>query len=218
LFRYLTPVYLNPADSLVNQLKQQGISAFTVKTIIVSHFHVDHIGGLADFPDAHYIFLAEAYRAVQGTRGFAALRAGYLPGHLPANFETRVEMIDTPQLVPLPSDFTPFERGYDILGDGSIWGVPLPGHAHGQMGLFLQTSNLGQVFLAADACWHSRSYQELILPHRLVNLIHPAPAAYRMTVQQLHRLYQRNTGIHIIPSHCPEAATTYLPLTAGNAG
>jgi glyoxylase-like metal-dependent hydrolase (beta-lactamase superfamily II) len=215
MFRLLTPVQLATGQDLASQLHRQGIRAEAVDHIIITHFHADHLGGVADFPKARFTFMTEAYQAVQGKRGLAALRAGYLPGHLPRNFESRAQMIDNDRFVPLPSGFAPFDQGVDLFGDGSIWGVSLPGHALGQMGLIVQTSNLGTLFLAADACWHSRSYRELIFPHRLTNLLHPDPAAYRATILKLHQLHCRMPDLPIIPSHCPEAATTYVPLSGG---
>jgi glyoxylase-like metal-dependent hydrolase (beta-lactamase superfamily II) len=108
----------------------------------------------------------------------------------------------------LPAAYAPFEQGYDILGDGSLLGVSLPGHAPGQLGLFLHDQFSRSVLLAADACWHSRTYRELIYPHRLTIRLQADSAAYRETLRRLHQLHRRKPDLTIVPFHCPEVVTT----------
>ena len=181
-----------------------GVNPTDVHHLIISHFHADHIGGLADFPNAQYIFFEEAVKSVQGKQGWGAVKLAFLPDHLPSDFEQRSTAIEAAQMQPLPSNYAPFEWGVDLFGDGSLLGVNLPGHAYGQMGVFLQTDNLGPVFLCADACWHSKAYRELVFPHPVVNLLLPDATAYRQTLTNVHQLHQNRPNLQIIPSHCPE--------------
>jgi len=210
LYAKITPVYLDKAETALNQLQARGIAATDIQTIIVSHFHADHVGGLADFPNAHYIYFGEAFEAVRHRRGFGAVRAGYLPGLLPPDFESRSRPVGARETISLPPDYAPFDRGIDLFGDGSLIAVHLPGHAHGQMGLFLEAENFGPTFLAADACWHSQAYRELIYPHPLANLALADANAYRDTLQKLHRLHQHNPVLHILPTHCREVWKRYV--------
>ena len=209
LYRWITPVVVHDADTAAAQLARRGIAATAVRRLIVTHFHVDHIGGLADFPDAKFIHLPDGYAATQGVSGPAALKIGFLPGHLPLDFAERSRPIRPGQAIDLPPEYAPFSEGWDILGDGSLLGVSLPGHAHGQMGVFLHDARLGAVLLAADACWHSRAYRELRPPHPLIDRWLPDAAAYHATLQKLHRLHQNRPDLHIIPAHCPEMAARY---------
>ncbi len=204
IYAKITPVYVDKTESACHQLKAKGISPTNIKYLIISHFHADHIGGLADFPQAQYVYFRQAYEAVKNKRGIQAVRAGFLPGLIPPDFTERSRPIDMGQTTPLPPEYAPFSHGVDIFGDSSLLAVSLPGHAHGQMGLFMQTNNVGPVFLAADACWRSQAYQDLIWPHPLANLVLADAKAYRQTLSQLHHLHKNNPAIHIVPSHCSD--------------
>ncbi len=50
--RHLIRPSLDPALAAANQVEALGFSRADVRHIVVTHFDVDHIGGLADFPDA----------------------------------------------------------------------------------------------------------------------------------------------------------------------
>jgi glyoxylase-like metal-dependent hydrolase (beta-lactamase superfamily II) len=157
LYRRLTPVYLRPEETAVRQLAVRGIAATDVRMVIISHFHADHVCGLADFPNARYCYFEDAYTTVCQRRGLRALRAAFLPGLIPPDFVERSQPITISQFQPLPPAYTPFDRGVDLFGDGALIAVCVPGHAAGQMGLFVQTDGGEHYFLVADACWHSRA-------------------------------------------------------------
>ena len=204
LYAKITPVYFDEAQSARHQLEARGIKQEAIQYVLISHFHADHIGGVADFPQACYLYFREAYEAVREQRGFRAVRAGFLPGLLPNDFEQRSAPVDIADISPLPADYAPFTHGVDLFGDQSLLAVALPGHAQGQMGLFLQTDAGETVFLAADACWHSKAYRELIWPHPLANLIQADAQAYRETLGKLHKLHVDQPHIRIVPFHCQE--------------
>ncbi|MCD8488418.1 MAG: MBL fold metallo-hydrolase [Desertifilum sp.] len=205
LYALTTPVYFKPEDSAVRQLQHQGIEAAAVRFIIISHFHADHIGGLRDFPNAQFICFKSAYEAVKYRRGISALKAGFLVGLLPKDFEQRAIFVEDKPQVALPLQYTPFETGFDLLGDASLLAVELPGHATGQLGLFFSDASHQSYFLIADACWLSRAYQEFIKPHPIANLIFSDGRQYGDTLSKIHQLHQLNPELKIIPTHCPQA-------------
>lgn len=198
LYRYLTPVQLN--YSLKDQLLAHGVQPHEIKTIVISHFHADHIGGLCDFPQARFICHQDALADISGKRGVKALLQGFLPDLLPEHFADRVICVDAS--MPLPSILSPFTHGFDLFGDGLLWAIPLPGHARGQIGLFFHADE--PVFLVADSCWHSETIQQLHLPSHLTRLVHHDWHAYVATIHQLHVLAQQQPGMKIIPSHCEQ--------------
>lgn len=209
LYGKMTPVTLQEEDEAQAQLAAHGIGVNEVETIIVSHFHADHVGALRDFPKATFHYLAEGWEVLRGKKGFGAVRRAFLPGLLPADFEARGVAYPSVHETPLPPELAPFTHGLDLFGDETIWAVSLPGHAVGQMGLVARTA-AGLYFLIADACWQSIAYQAYKLPSRLAYLLFPYPRLYDLTLQHLHRLWQRQTGVHIIPSHCETAAQHYI--------
>ncbi|RXZ83115.1 MBL fold metallo-hydrolase [Paenibacillaceae bacterium] len=205
LYKLVTPVIYHAGGGAASQLKEKfGLDPAEVKLIILSHFHADHVGGLRDFPGACFIYLPHAYEAVRQLRGLAAVRRGYLPDLLPDDFAVRSLPVTPGQSrIPLPDGWPFPEGGYDLLGDGSLIGVELSGHADGLMGLLLSTTK-HDYFLCADAVWSSRAYRENLPPHPLAGLIMPNRQQYRENFERLTLLARRFPELRIIPAHCSE--------------
>ena len=108
----------------------------------------------------------------------------------------------------LSQEYAPFATGFDLLGDGSLIGVELPGHAHGQMGLFARDDAGTVFFFVADAAWLGRSIVENRPPHKITNLLFPDPTAYRDTLGKLHTYHRTHPDTIVVPSHCEETIRT----------
>ncbi|TXK81877.1 MBL fold metallo-hydrolase [Paenibacillus sp. N3.4] len=203
LYRMLTPVNYRASESAVNQLRAQGIAPEDIKIVIISHFHADHIAGLKDFPNARFMFVAEAYDGVKGLSGIAALRRAFLPELLPSDLEARSTLISNDRKVELGTESSPFPYAWDVLGDGRLLAVDLPGHADGQIGLFLSTQKR-TYFLCADAAWSRKAVEENRPPHPVASLIMPDKTRYRESFERVVDLQRMHPHVRIIPSHCPE--------------
>lgn len=198
----VTPVYLEPGESAAQQLQRRGIAPDSIRHIVISHFHADHIGGLRDFPEARFICARAAYERVKTKTGIQAVAAGFLPGLLPPDFDQRVRFVEAmPQGPALPTEF---ETGFDVFCDRSLMAVELPGHAAGQLGLYFSDPQQHSYFLVADACWSSRAYRELVQPHPIAQLIFDDGATYGDTLKKLHHLHRKYPEIRIVPTHCNE--------------
>ncbi len=197
IYANFTKVYINPEEEAVQQLQKLGIAPTEIKHLIISHFHADHVGGLKDFPAATFYCSAEAYNQVKQKNGFAAVRKGLLKGLIPADFDERVYLIDQCKKINNPY----FEVAYDLFGDGLIQLIGLNGHGAGQFGALLKT-NEKDIFLVADACWLSRSYQQLILPHPIVRLFFESWQQYKENLGRLHKFHKDHPEVLIIPTHC----------------
>ncbi|WP_371381694.1 MBL fold metallo-hydrolase [Sporomusa aerivorans] len=204
VYRYITPVYLQKGESIVEQLHSQGIQAHQVRYAILSHFHADHIGGCRDFSQATFIVHEDAYNAVQNLEGIKALRAGFIKNLLPEDFTDRLRLLSDGDAVHLPLEHRPFEYGFDIFEDGSLFLVVLAGHAKGQLGIMIPNSTTGGYFLIADACWQKCSYTQLMLPHWLTKLIMANWTEYIGTLKKIHEYAKSHPNIAVIPSHCTE--------------
>lgn len=199
LIRLITPVTFHEHEGAIQQVRQAGYSPEEVRYIILSHFHTDHIAGTRDFPQSIFICSRAAWEAVRGKKGWAAVRRGTVPRLFPEDFAERLRFIeDTPKC----ETFSPFATGHDLIGDGSLISVDLPGHADGQIGLFLNTEQDEVIFLAADSCWLSEAYQKRLLPHPISNLLTADPEAYKDSLSQVYQLSQEHPNIRIVPSHC----------------
>lgn len=207
LYRMITPVTFKEEDSAVNQLKRLGIDAGEIGFVVLSHFHADHTAGLRDFPHARIMYKREAYAAVKKLSPFAAVKAGYLAGLLPEDFEERSSFMEDAKPCRLPEAF-PFAGGYDLFGDGSMVAVDLPGHVAGQIGLLLRTTD-GEYFLCADAVWSSRAFREERRPHAAARIIMADARLYEDSFRRLIRLHKDFPQLRIIPSHCGDALRRY---------
>jgi glyoxylase-like metal-dependent hydrolase (beta-lactamase superfamily II) len=209
LYAKMTPVYYDDSQSAANQLRARGIRPEEVTTVLLSHFHADHIGGARDFPNARFVCYQDAFQKVKGKSGLGALKAAYLPGLLPDDFESRAIFAEDRPLLDISDHYPPFEQGVDLFGDGSVVVVPLPGHAHGHYGVVVATEP-APTFLVADACWLSKAYRENLQPHRMANLLFPDPAAYRDSLDKIHRLHKNRPMVRILPSHCQEVWDAFV--------
>ncbi len=205
IYDTVTPVTTDPSAFAVARLRSIGLEPGDVGTVIASHFHADHVAGLRDFPRADFVYLRGAWLAVRGRSGISALRRGFLPSLVPADFETRGQPIEDERWRPLPDEFAPFARGVDLFGDGSLVVVALPGHATGQLGLFVRRVGQGPLFLVADACWTSRSFREEIVPSSVTRLLFADMSAYRATLGHVASFARARPDVEIVPSHCGEA-------------
>ena len=202
LYRLITPVTLLEEQLAVNQLQARGIRPRDITRGFISHFHADHTAALGDFPRARFTYFPSAYAAVAHTSGLKALSRAFIPALIPPDFLERAAPVLPAQQGPLPPEYAPFKHGFDLLGDGSLLGVELPGHAIGQMGLIARSASQDVYFFVADAAWLGRSIQLNQPPHLITDLFFSQPSAYRATLQQLHSLQLNQPGLRLIPSHC----------------
>lgn len=211
LYRNALPVELPQSEILTKQLARFGITSRDIALVIISHYHGDHIAGLRDFPNARFMALSadtQKLKALQGRRFQATLKA-HLHSLLPIDFFARLEDADNCRTRNLPTWMSPFYTGFDLLGDGSLLGVPLPGHSNGQLGLFMPDVNGRPVFLVADACWSLPACKEGRLPSRLTVFLSAERQRFKETFWGLRDLAVRESAIALLPSHCRTAWEDY---------
>jgi glyoxylase-like metal-dependent hydrolase (beta-lactamase superfamily II) len=169
-----------------------------VRTIVVSHLHADHIAGLIDFPEATFVIPRAALELQQSVRGLDAVRRGVLQRLFPADLAARAQVIDSIAGAPLVH----LGATHDLLGDGSIRLVAMPGHARGQIGALVRSTR-GDVLLCADGAWTSQAYQELRPPHWLTGAMQDDMPALRSTLAALRAFAVARPDVTILPTHCP---------------
>jgi len=204
LYAKITPVTVDESTSVLGQLRARGIAARDVTRVVLSHFHADHIAGLRDFTSAQFVYHQDAFSKLKNLGRLGRLRAGFLPGLLPADFEERSASLNESRFTRYESPLVGFERGCDLLLDGSLVVIPLPGHAAGHVGLLVR-SDQGEKFLIADAAWSRRSIRENRMPFVATKLIMADFEAYRETLGRLNRLSRERMDIDLVPCHCSES-------------
>lgn len=197
LYKYATPTTVGAPAAL--GVRQLGVQPESIRTVIVSHLHADHVAGLRDFPEARFVVSRPALTLQQRTTGIDAVRRGIVQQLFPADFTERAQVIEGYDDASLPH----LGATCDLLGDGSIRLVPLPGHARGQIGAMVRTAG-GDVLLCADGAWTSQAYRELRAPHWITSLMQDDVAALRSTLRRLRDFSRERPDVTILPTHCPE--------------
>jgi len=202
LYRWTTPFTLPPEETLLAQLGRLGIGARDIARVMISHVHGDHIAGLKDFPGARLVALRAEIDALRAKSRIGALMHGMLPALLPGDFGERLHFADDLPARPLPAALRPFEQGFDLLGDGSVLGVPLPGHSRGQMGIAFRQQDDRLVFMVADACWSRKALLEDRGPTWLAARIFDRRDTYQHTFRALRQVARQTHAPLLVPSHC----------------
>lgn len=203
LYRWATPVHLQEGESLVAQLARDGIAAGDIAWVVVSHLHGDHVGGLADFPQARIACAREAVDWMRARGRIGALRKGVLPALFDSATQARMEAFEARRAVALEGPFARFGVARDLFDDGSLLAIPLPGHAPGHYGLLFRDAD-GPVFLVADASWSSHAIRAGIPPPAAVTGWLGDTDAYRTTLAHLHALHREAPHVRLVPAHCRE--------------
>lgn len=203
LYRLLTPVQLPVDSQLCAQLQRRGLDPADIQLIFLSHLHGDHVGGVVDFPNTPVMCSRLAWEDQARRSRISALRLGMLPA-LTRGAQERMSWVEQLPEKALPAGMEALGSGRDVLGDGSLLAIALPGHAIGQYGLLFQGSNARWVFLLADAVWSSQTLRDGIPPPSLVTRWLGDTREYGQTLDQLRRLHARMPELQMVPSHCAE--------------
>jgi glyoxylase-like metal-dependent hydrolase (beta-lactamase superfamily II) len=137
LYRAVLRPRVDPARSPAKVLDGR-----TPGALLLTHLHADHLGPARSLVGVPIHAPAKALERAR-RHPWRALRHGVMAGLLP---DAVIELAGDAIL--------PFGlgRGRDVLGDGSVFSVPLPGHADGHTGLLCPTFD-PPVLYAADVQW-----------------------------------------------------------------
>ena len=216
LYRWATPVALDPEDDVDSWLARQGAGKEDVRYLILSHFHGDHVAGLRNFPNARIFCSSAGLARIRSGNRLSRVAKGLLAALVPDDLAARAAFFEALPPVPLPAAFAPYESGHDLLGDGALLAVELPGHCPGHWGLALRTEDDRFVLLAADAAWSIAAIERDVPPPRITTALLGDTPLYRRTLAALHAASEANRELVILPSHCPIAARRFSsPLPGG---
>ena len=127
-----------------------------VSTILVTHFHADHVSALLDYPDAAIVADGAALDHFLASTWFGRVRCGVFAELLPPDLKARLVRAEQLPLVDAPLGLGPAR---DVFGDGQVLAVPLPGHMLGHTG-YVWTGLERPLLYAGDAQWLRRAVME----------------------------------------------------------
>ena len=122
---------------LPSQLDQIGVKPADIGMVGISHYHFDHTGQAADFPDATLLI---------GAKDIDTLKMEPLPAYAQgfADPKPLEHWISGGGKV----DAVTGDR--DVFGDGTVRMLMMPGHTPGETALLVQLANAGPVLLSGD--------------------------------------------------------------------
>lgn len=187
IYNFLNPTWVEPQDTIAYKMEQEGE---TVDRIILSHPHPDHIGCLRDF-NRYKLYLSEGcYDKMHKSHLLELVFKNQLPTNC-------IYSIMQPYR---GSHFLKsyFNEIYDILGDGSVYGVLLDGHSKGQIGIYVPEY---KTLFAADASWGQYFADNVermrIIPRFIQNNFN----TYKETINRINSLRRKHPEIRVIYSH-----------------
>jgi N-acyl homoserine lactone hydrolase len=136
-----TPSPSAPKSSLVEQLAQLKLKPEQIKFVGISHYHGDHTGQVASFPEATLFIGKGDWDVLTDPKPNPAAKA--------ANFAHWIS--GGGKVEPVSGD-------KDIFGDGSVIMLNTPGHTPGHHSLMVNLKQTGTVMLSGDLAHFRENY------------------------------------------------------------
>ncbi|WP_336813024.1 N-acyl homoserine lactonase family protein [Bosea sp. MMO-172] len=177
-----------PHEEVGSRLLALGLDpAMDIGTVILTHFHHDHTGGLDHFPRSRIVGPRENYAISTGLRG---MMTGCLPQRWPVWLKPDLVAMDGPAVGPFPAS-------HPITRDGRILLVPTPGHVDGHVSVIVRGEGV-TYFLAGDA-----TYSQANLLAGQTDGVTNDPATALATLQAIRHFAAQEPTI-LLPAHDPE--------------
>jgi glyoxylase-like metal-dependent hydrolase (beta-lactamase superfamily II) len=170
-------------------LRSIGVEPEEIDTVIMTHLHTDHAGGIRYFPGSRFLVSPDE---LGRAGGFLGKLRGYLPDHWPEWFRP-----DDPA-EGVVRKIGPFYPCHSVTTDGAIAILPTEGHTPHHISVLVSTPEM-RYLLAGDA-----SYSQVALLNQRPDGVSPAPFAAKRTLRQILALASSKPMVYL-PSHDPEA-------------
>ena len=188
---------MKPGDSLPDQLRARDIDPDSIKLVVMTHLHIDHASGVAQFPNATFIVTAREWEAA--TTG--GIREGYIRRQFDHAFDWRTVDFDGDEV----SSFASFGRTLDLFGDGSVRLAYTPGHTLGHMSLVIRTAG-PEFLIVGDAAYTMRTIKESAMPYGPHD-----EHEFRRSLKEVQRYVEQTPGAAVCPGHDLEAFRALKP-------
>jgi N-acyl homoserine lactone hydrolase len=185
----LSRARVDPERTITAQLRERGIDARQLGTVVLTHLHFDHASGIAEYPSATFVLSEREWEAAS-TDDRPLLR-GYNQSHFDYLFDYRTVDFDGPGI----SSYASFGRTFDLFGDGSLRLAFTPGHSAGHCSVICRLSDRDLV-IAGDAIYTYAQLEGADPPPQPVDM-HNWKRSLR-ELQQFARTYPQAV---IVPGH-----------------
>ncbi len=183
---------MKPEDSVTAQLRALGVDPRGVKTVVLTHLHLDHAGSISEFPHARFITTTREWTSAHAPRGF---QRGYIKRQYDHAFDYKLIDYDAPRI----NSFASFGRAFDLFGDGSVVLVSTPGHSAGHQSVVLRLGGR-EALLCGDAAYLKQTISDGRRP-----LILHDEHNFKRSLREIRGYTQITPSALVIPGHDAEA-------------
>ena len=203
IYRWLVPPTIDSEHCLVSGLKNAGIDPKQLDGVILSHFHPDHIAGLASLPKMPIHARIKPLEQLRKMKPMKQLHHGFIPELFPVERNGHIVPISDDRFRQSESQATSTSQfsTIDYWDDGSLTLFDLPGHALGHTGFLLNTEYGRQLYIV-DAAWN---VDVLLQGKQLPRIARRLQIGYDQywKTQQLLKQFADESSIELIACHCP---------------
>jgi len=177
---------ISPEEEVGSRLRALGIDPAKVPTVVLTHMHMDHEGGVSHFPNSR-ILAGKAEIAYSA--GIMGRLRGYLPERRPAWFRPE-------ELPDGDVSIGPFNDAVALTRQGDVLALPTPGHTPGHTSVLVRDGDVW-VLLAGDA-----SYLQSTMLAGLVDGVSSDECRAKQTLVKLRQL-AASLPLVYVPAHDP---------------
>jgi glyoxylase-like metal-dependent hydrolase (beta-lactamase superfamily II) len=181
--------------SVPEQVNDRGIDPNDVSRVLMTHLHLDHASGSAQWPNAVFV-VDESERAAAAAPG----PGPYVRSHL-ATIK-RWQEVDYSSGEPFES----FTRTIDLLGDGTVRLISSRGHSPGHQSVLLRLRDR-YVLICGDAAMSTRELREPLIDGLIID-----QDKYIQSGEEARAFMRAHPDTLAIPSHDRELWSQLDPV------
>lgn len=204
LLPWIFRIHLTDADRIDHVLAAAGVDASDIRLAVISHLHFDHVGGIAQIPQADLIVSEREWSILSEPH---PEREWILREHL------EIPSAKWRQTAFSPTDdslFEGFAGIHDVAGDGSMVLLPTPGHTKGSLSMLIRREGWDPILLVGDLTYEAGLIEQDVLPGV------GDRKALLSSYAKVRALQERLPRLTIVASHDSAAAEAVAQAT-GNA-
>ncbi|HLT31424.1 MAG TPA: MBL fold metallo-hydrolase [Myxococcaceae bacterium] len=195
-FMRVGPGSLRAEVPVTAHLEALGVEPSELTAVIVSHAHIDHVGGLRELPASVPVWApAEELTFARREGGASAPSFHVVREHAKLLTERgqALELVET--------ETGPFERVADVFGDGTVQVVSTFGHTPGSIGIYVVLPDGRRLFFAGDTINRVRELSPPQSKTRAMAVADVDPERAHAVVRRLARLKELDPTLEWLPGH-----------------